>query len=99
EESARKALLGEPEDELQYDSDDNLILVEADTKEILPLPDIDHTEITYRPFNSNFYIEHADITALSHAEVVQLRKTLGVRMSGHEAAKPVTSFGHFGFDD
>eukprot|EP01134_Creolimax_fragrantissima_P004084 CFRG4084T1 len=97
EKLAQEALMEQPEEEIQYDSDDNPIILQ--NKEILPLPPIDHSEIEYRDFEKNFYIEHEDIAALNRQAMIDLRKTLGIRVSGYGAAKPVTSFAHFGFDE
>jgi hypothetical protein len=46
------------EAEIEYDSDDNPIVV---TREILPLPPLDHESISYMDFNKNFYCEHETI--------------------------------------
>lgn len=63
-----------------------------------PLPSIDHSTIEYSEFIKNFYVEHEDIASLDENKVVDLRSTLGIRVSGANPPKPVTSFGHFGYN-
>ncbi|KAH7961067.1 hypothetical protein HPB52_001310 [Rhipicephalus sanguineus] len=84
--------------ELEYDEDGNPI-APVKSKYIDPLPPIDHSTIEYKEFTKNFYVEHEEIAALSDAEVDQLRATLGVKVTGAIPPKPVTSFGHLGFDE
>ncbi|KAL3197752.1 hypothetical protein MRX96_044741 [Rhipicephalus microplus] len=84
--------------ELEYDEDGNPI-APVKSKYIDPLPPIDHSTIEYKEFTKNFYVEHEEIAALSEAEVDQLRATLGVKVTGAIPPKPVTSFGHLGFDE
>ncbi|XP_074658788.1 ATP-dependent RNA helicase DDX42-like [Tubulanus polymorphus] len=83
---------------LDYDEEGNPIIPEKN-KIIDPLPPVDHTMIDYDPFEKNFYTPHEEISRLSLVEVDQLRRTLGIRVSGFSPPKPVTSFGHFGFDE
>ena len=81
-----------------YDEDGNPI-VPAKSKHIDPLAAIDHSQIEYKPFEKSFYEEHTDISGLSPIQVIDLQQKLGVRVSGASPPKPVSSFGHFGFDD
>lgn len=85
------------EPELEYDEDGNPIVPKK--KIIDPLPPIDHTEIEYKPFVKNFYAEHPEISSLTDQQVRELRQTLGIQVTGKNPPKPVSSFGHFGFDD
>ncbi|KAH8385507.1 hypothetical protein KR200_004669 [Drosophila serrata] len=84
--------------EVEYDEDGNPI-APPKKKDIDPLPPIYHSEIEYEPFEKNFYTQHEDIAALDEDQVRELRRTLGVKVTGPSPPKPVTSFGHFGFDD
>lgn len=84
--------------EIEYDEDGNPI-APAKKKEIDPLPPIDHSEIEYEPFEKNFYNVHDEIAVLNKQQVDELRKTLGIKVSGPSPPFPVTSFGHFGFDE
>ncbi|XP_064613626.1 ATP-dependent RNA helicase DDX42-like [Liolophura sinensis] len=84
--------------EVEYDEEGNAIIPEKN-KIIDPLPPIDHSEVEYESFVKNFYTEHEEIKNLTKSQVDELRRTLGLRVSGIEPAKPVSSFAHFGFDD
>lgn len=48
QEARAKQALQDEEENIQYDSDDNPIV--PDTKEILPLPEIDHSQVCYSPY-------------------------------------------------
>lgn len=90
--------IDDADNEIEYDADGNPI-APARRRDIDPLPAIDHADIAYEAFERNFYVPHADIAALDRAQVDELRRKLGVRVTGAAAPKPVTSFGHFGFDE
>ena len=81
-----------------YDEDGNPI-APPKSKHIDPLAAIDHSQIEYKPVEKSFYEEHADISGLSPIQVIDLQQKLGVRVSGASPPKPVSSFGHFGFDE
>ena len=38
-------------------------------------------QIEYDTFNKNFYEEHSDISRLDYAQVLELRRKLGIRVS------------------
>uniref|UniRef100_A0A914GXP2 Lipoyl synthase, mitochondrial n=1 Tax=Globodera rostochiensis TaxID=31243 RepID=A0A914GXP2_GLORO len=80
----------------EYDEDGNIMWTWK--KVIDPLPPIDHSEIQYKPFNKDFYVEHDEIKALSPKEVFELRIALEVRVYGNDPPKPIVSFAHFQFD-
>ncbi|KAI9017572.1 P-loop containing nucleoside triphosphate hydrolase protein, partial [Gaertneriomyces semiglobifer] len=63
------------------------------------LAPVDHSTIEYPEIEKDFYEEHADIAALSEAEVDRIRKELDMRVSGHDVVRPCISFAHFGFDN
>ncbi|XP_053609675.1 ATP-dependent RNA helicase DDX42 [Plodia interpunctella] len=84
--------------EIEYDEDGNPI-PPPKKKFIDPLPPIDHSEIEYEPFEKNFYTEHEDIEKLTTQQVEELKKNLGVKITGPDPPKPVSSFGHLGFDE
>lgn len=99
EENPTAGLLVPEEDEVvEYDEEGYPIFVEK-SKIIDPLPSIDHSEINYESFSKNFYEEHAEISKMSFFDVVNLRKKLGIKVSGADPPKPVSSFAHFGFDE
>ncbi|VDO97591.1 unnamed protein product [Soboliphyme baturini] len=80
----------------------NLLLVQRNKRSlhshIDPLKRIDHSMISYEPFEKNFYSEHSDISQLSQDQVNGLRKKLDIKVIGANPPKPVSSFAHFGFD-
>ncbi|KAF9805393.1 hypothetical protein SFRURICE_018284, partial [Spodoptera frugiperda] len=84
--------------EIEYDEDGNPI-APPKKKFIDPLPPIDHSEIEYEPFEKNFYTPHEDIEKLTPQQVEELKKNLGVKISGPDPPKPVSSFAHLGFDE
>ena len=88
----------EDELEIEYDEDGNP-LVPNKPKHIDPLAALDHSQIEYKPFEKVFYTEHPDILGLSPIQIIDLQHKLGVRVSGASPPKPVSSFGHFGFDE
>lgn len=47
---------------VEYDSDDNMLIIEK--KKIEPIPALDHSSIDYEPFNKDFYEEKASISGL-----------------------------------
>lgn len=84
--------------EIDYDEDGNPIAPPRN-REIDPLPSIDHKDIEYKSFERNFYTPHEDIEKLSRNQVEDLRKHLGIRVTGPVPPNPVTSFAHFNFDE
>ena len=85
-------------DHIDYDADGNPIAPEKN-KHIDPLPPIVHSEIQYQDFTKNFYEEHPDISGLSRIQVIDLQQKHNVKVSGPSPPRPVSSFGHFGFDE
>ncbi|XP_078483884.1 ATP-dependent RNA helicase DDX42-like [Ciona intestinalis] len=88
------------EDPVEYDEDGNPIQTIVPNKKMIdPLPVVYHSEIDYPPFEKNFYREHDEIKSLTNDGVDSLRRRLGIKVSGFFPPKPVSSFGHFGFDE
>lgn len=65
--------------EIEYDEDGNPI-VKISKKIIDPLPTIDHSEISYEPFEKNFYTVHEEISSLTKERLTELRNTLGIKV-------------------
>lgn len=84
--------------EVEYDEDGNPIAPPR-KREIDPLPPIDHDDISYKPFEKNFYVPHDEINNLTRSQVEELRSHLKIRVSGPLPPRPVVSFAHFGFDE
>uniref|UniRef100_A0A0E0KCU3 RNA helicase n=1 Tax=Oryza punctata TaxID=4537 RepID=A0A0E0KCU3_ORYPU len=80
---------------MEYDSDDNPIVV--DKKKIEPIPPLDHSTIEYEPFNKDFYEEKPSVSGMSEQEVADYMKTLAIRVSGFDVPRPIKSFADCGF--
>ncbi|VFQ78545.1 unnamed protein product [Cuscuta campestris] len=80
---------------VEYDSDDNPIII--DKKKIEPIPALDHSSIDYEPFNKDFYEEDPSISGMSEQEVIEYRNSLAIRVSGFDVPRPVKTFKHCGF--
>ncbi|KAK9055869.1 hypothetical protein SSX86_026956 [Deinandra increscens subsp. villosa] len=80
---------------LEYDSDDNPIVV--DRKKIEPIAALDHSSIDYEPFNKDFYEEKPSISGMSEEDVAEYRKSLAIRVSGFDVPRPIKTFAEAGF--
>ncbi|XP_022916705.2 ATP-dependent RNA helicase DDX42 [Onthophagus taurus] len=100
EENPNAGLLPVDDDNLdiEYDEDGNPIPPEK-KKIIDPLPPIDHSTINYPPFEKDFYKLHPEIENLTSSKVNELRKTLGLTVSGNSTPSPVAAFAHFNLDE
>ena len=56
------------------------------------LPDLDHSKVSYAPFENDFYKEHPSISSLSSVEVADLRRELGISVTGSDIPRCVCSF-------
>lgn len=92
-------LQGDDSDSEQIEYDEDGIPIKLGKKHIDPLPPIDHSTISYSPFEKNFYEEHEEIKNLPLEQANELRETLGLKVSGISIPKPVCSFAHFNFDE
>ncbi|XP_071446281.1 ATP-dependent RNA helicase DDX42 [Hetaerina americana] len=88
----------ESDQEIEYDEDGNPIAPKK-SKDIDPLPPIDHSTIDYTDFEKNFYNVHEEIKNLTPQVVNELRAKLGIKVTGPSPPYPVTSFAHFGLDE
>ncbi|KAE9593774.1 hypothetical protein Lal_00036439 [Lupinus albus] len=80
---------------VEYDSDDNPIVL--DKKKIEPIPALDHSSIDYEPFNKDFYEDSPSILGMSEQDVNEYRKSLAIRVSGFVVPKPLKTFDDCGF--
>eukprot|EP00041_Stephanoeca_diplocostata_P023722 m.588588 g.588588 ORF g.588588 m.588588 type:complete len:791 (+) comp22365_c0_seq16:126-2498(+) len=86
-------------DEEVVEYDDNGYPIRKQKESLMEvIPPVDHDKMSYLPIEKIFYEEHPDITALSTAQVHDLRRKLAVKVSGFEPPKPIVSFAHCGFD-
>ncbi|XP_067935351.1 ATP-dependent RNA helicase DDX42-like [Watersipora subatra] len=97
EENPMAGVYLEDDEIVEYDEDGNVIYHK--NKVIDPLPPVDHHDIDYEKFSKNFLEEHSDVACLTEQQVNSLRSKLGIRVSGIQPPKPVSSFGHLGFDE
>lgn len=80
---------------VEYDSDDNPILL--DKRKIEPIPALDHSLIDYEAFNKDFYEEKPSISGMSEQDVVEYKESLAIRVSGFDAPRPLKTFEDCGF--
>ncbi|XP_042473146.1 DEAD-box ATP-dependent RNA helicase 24-like isoform X1 [Zingiber officinale] len=80
---------------IEYDSDDNPIVM--DKRKIEPIPALDHSTMDYEPFNKDFYEENPSVSGMSDHEISEYRKTLAIRVSGFDIPKPIKLFEDCGF--
>eukprot|EP00258_Populus_trichocarpa_P033194 XP_024449213.1 DEAD-box ATP-dependent RNA helicase 24 isoform X1 [Populus trichocarpa] len=80
---------------LEYDSDDNPVVV--DKKKIEPIQALDHGSIEYEPFSKDFYEESPSISEMSEQDVAEYMKSLAIRVSGFEVPRPIKTFEDCGF--
>ncbi|KAJ5076035.1 atp-dependent RNA helicase ddx42 [Anaeramoeba ignava] len=84
--------------EIEFDSDDNPIVdLKSRKKAVVPLDEVNHSEIEYFEFNKNFYQENPQIATLSDQEVKKIRNEKQIRVSAFDVPKPVLSFQQCGF--
>jgi ATP-dependent RNA helicase DDX42 len=69
----------------------------AQRTNVEPLPRIDHSTISYRPFKRNFYDENPELFVLEDSEVSNIRAALQIQVSGADVPKPISEFEHCGF--
>lgn len=58
---------------------------------------VDHSKIDYPSFEKNLYIEVPEISAMSHAQVAALRRSLdNMRVRGRDSPRPITTWAQCG---
>ncbi|KAF8394674.1 hypothetical protein HHK36_020890 [Tetracentron sinense] len=80
---------------LDYDSDDNPVIL--DKRKIEPIPALDHSSIDYEPFNKDFYEENSLISGMAELDVTEYQKSLAIRVSGFDVPRPIKIFEDSGF--
>jgi len=73
------------------------VLAELNKKKELKA--VDHSQIDYIPFQKNLYRVPRELSELSNEEVVSRRAKLKVRVRGHGAPAPVSSFEQCGLSE
>ena len=94
---------GEGRGELLYDSDGDVIGVArgsapAASKEVAPLPLVDHSTVVYTSFERCFYAPVSEVAALTSEEIDAARAEAGIVVSGAACPAPVSSFMHLCLD-
>lgn len=80
-------------------SDDEVFLAGGTSKK-KSLVAVDHSAMTYLPFNKDFYIETEAISKMTSSEVKQLRKELDhMVVRGRDCPRPIRSFAQAGLAD
>lgn len=73
------------------------VLAELNKKKELKA--VDHSKIEYMPFQKNLYRVPRSLANLTHDEVINLRAKLKVRVRGHGAPAPVSTFEECGLSE
>ncbi|CAD8106497.1 unnamed protein product [Paramecium sonneborni] len=90
---------GESEDSMPSDIEvDEIEEAEKKKKNIEPLQAIDHSQIQYEEFETNFYQEHEEIANLNIGQVEKIKREYQIHVKGNEVPKPIISFGHLQLD-
>jgi ATP-dependent RNA helicase DDX42 len=63
------------------------------------ISNIDHSKVTYAPFKHDFYKEHPSISGLSSGEIADLRRELGISVTGSNIPRCVCSFAQLSLPD
>lgn len=63
------------------------------------ISDIDHSKVFYAPFKHDFYKEHPSISGLSSGEIADLRRELGISVTGSNIPRCVCSFAQLSLPD
>jgi ATP-dependent RNA helicase DDX46/PRP5 len=73
------------------------VLAELNKKK--ELKSVDHSKVDYLPFKKNLYIVPRALAKLSSDDVADLRAKLKVKVRGHGAPAPVSSFEQCGLSE
>jgi hypothetical protein len=71
--------------------------LEHGRREVVPLDEVDHSKVTYKPFKRDFYDESPDVFAMDEREVAEQRAQAQISVKGREPPRPITSFEQCGF--
>jgi DEAD/DEAH box helicase len=84
---------------IQSADNDALTILAAHVNKKKELKAVDHSKIDYIPFDKNLYIVPKSLASLSHDQVLNRRAKLKVRVRGHGAPAPVSSFEECGLSE
>lgn len=97
-----KRARGEPrhedlKDDNSDQSDSSLTRVQVSSKVKKQYGKVDHSKISYLPFEKNLYIEVPELTAMTHAQVASHRRSSGnIRVRGRGCPRPIASWSQCG---
>uniref|UniRef100_L2FCC6 RNA helicase n=1 Tax=Colletotrichum fructicola (strain Nara gc5) TaxID=1213859 RepID=L2FCC6_COLFN len=79
------------------DKDANAILAMAAKRKKKDIPTIDYSKLDLQPIRKNFWVEPAELAALTEAEANDLRLELdGIKVSGKDVPRPVQKWAQCG---
>ncbi|KAF6805212.1 pre-mRNA-processing atp-dependent rna helicase prp5 [Colletotrichum sojae] len=79
------------------DKDANAILAMAAKRKKKDIPTVDYSKLDLQPIRKNFWVEPAELAALTEAEANDLRMELdGIKVSGKDVPKPVQKWAQCG---
>lgn len=81
----------------EENGDANAFLAMANKRKKKDIPTIDYSKIEIQPIRKDFWVEPAELSALTEAEVADLRLELdGIKVSGKDVPKPVQKWAQCG---
>lgn len=81
----------------QEKGDTSNLLAMANKRKKKDIPSVDYSKIDIQPIRKNFWLEPAELSALTEAEVVDLRLELdGIKVNGKDVPKPVQKWAQCG---
>ncbi|KAH8737039.1 P-loop containing nucleoside triphosphate hydrolase protein [Ilyonectria robusta] len=79
------------------EGDANAFLAMTNKRKKKDIPSIDYTKIEIEPIRKNFWVEPAELSSLTEAEVADLRLELdGIKVNGKDVPKPVQKWAQCG---
>ncbi|RCI15423.1 hypothetical protein L249_3460 [Ophiocordyceps polyrhachis-furcata BCC 54312] len=89
------------DDDNVYDAEasgnaDNILTI-ANKRKKKDIPSVDYSKLDLEPVRKNFWVEPSDVSAMSDAEVAELRAELdGIKVKGKSVPKPVQKWAQCG---
>lgn len=81
----------------EQDGDANALLAITNKRKKKDIPAVDYSKVEIEPIRKNFWVEPAELAALTDAEVTDLRLELdGIKVNGKDVPKPVQKWAQCG---
>jgi ATP-dependent RNA helicase DDX46/PRP5 len=81
----------------QSDPNADALLTIANKRKKKDIPSVDYSKIDLQPIRKNFWVEPAELSSLSEADVTDLRLELdGIKVNGKDVPKPVQKWAQCG---